>query len=49
MSKDQAEVHSNIWLAIEKVAAMNNLSVPALAKKCGLDATAFNKGKRYDS
>jgi len=47
--KDQAEVHSHIWLAIDRVAVMNNISVSALAKKCGLDATAFNKSKRYDS
>jgi phage repressor protein C with HTH and peptisase S24 domain len=41
--------HSHLWLAIDRVAALNNISVSALAKKCGLDATAFNRSKRFDS
>lgn len=39
--------HSKIWKVIDKIAFINGLSVSALAKKAGLDATAFNKSKRF--
>jgi phage repressor protein C with HTH and peptisase S24 domain len=38
--------HSKIWTAIDRIAVQNNMSVSALAKRAGLDATAFNKSKR---
>ena len=39
--------HGRIWKAIDKIAYVNGISVSALAKKAGLDPTAFNKSKRY--
>ena len=39
--------HSKIWQTIDKIAYINGISVSALAKKAGLDATAFNKSKRF--
>ncbi len=39
--------HSKIWKTIDKIAYINGISVSALAKKAGLDATAFNKSKRF--
>lgn len=39
--------HDDIWRAIETIARERNLSVSALAKKAGLDATSFNKSKRF--
>ena len=39
--------HSKIWQTIDKIAYINGLSVSALAKRSGLDATSFNKSKRY--
>ncbi|MEI8144695.1 MAG: helix-turn-helix transcriptional regulator [Alphaproteobacteria bacterium] len=38
--------HSEIWTALDKLAAAQNLSASGLAKKAGLDATTFNKSKR---
>ena len=38
--------HSDIWAAIYRLAARNNLSASGLAKRAGLDATTFNKSKR---
>jgi phage repressor protein C with HTH and peptisase S24 domain len=38
--------HSDIWAAIDRLAARNNLSASGLAKRAGLDATTFNKSKR---
>ena len=38
--------HLKIWSTIDTIAANNGLSVSALAKRSGLDATAFNKSKR---
>jgi phage repressor protein C with HTH and peptisase S24 domain len=38
--------HLNIWTAIDRIAFENGLSVSGLAKRSGLDATAFNKSKR---
>ena len=39
--------HSKIWGTIDKIAYINGISVSALAKTAGLDATAFNKSKRF--
>jgi phage repressor protein C with HTH and peptisase S24 domain len=38
--------HGDIWKAIDTLAAKHALSASGLAKKAGLDATAFNKSKR---
>lgn len=39
--------HDRIWAAIDTLAENMNLSVSGLARKAGLDATAFNKSKRH--
>lgn len=39
--------HINIWLAMERVAASRGMSCSGLAKYCGLNATTFNKSKRF--
>ncbi len=39
--------HDGTWAAFDKIAARLGLSVSGLAKGCGLDATAFNKSKRW--
>ncbi|MCL2439820.1 MAG: hypothetical protein FWD15_04915 [Alphaproteobacteria bacterium] len=39
--------HDKIWTTIDRMALLNGISVSALAKKAGLDATAFNKSKRF--
>jgi len=38
--------HSDIWEAIDRLAAKHKLSPSGLAKQAGLDATTFNKSKR---
>ncbi len=38
--------HSQIWTAIDRLAARAGLSPSGLAKKAGLDPTTFNKSKR---
>ena len=38
--------HEKVWAAIDKIAARQGLSASGLAKKAGLDPTAFNKSKR---
>jgi phage repressor protein C with HTH and peptisase S24 domain len=38
--------HSEIWAAIDGLAARHGLSPSGLAKRAGLDATTFNKSKR---
>ena len=38
--------HSEIWLAIDTLAKKHGYSTSGLAKKAGLDPTAFNKSKR---
>src|SRR5581483_5793267 len=38
--------HNQIWTAIDRLAARAKLSPSGLAKKAGLDPTAFNKSKR---
>jgi len=38
--------HESVWGAIDAIAARHKLSPSGLAKKAGLDATAFNPSKR---
>src|SRR5436190_1872897 len=38
--------HTQIWAAIDRLAARGGLSPSGLAKKAGLDPTTFNKSKR---
>lgn len=39
--------HMDLWVAIERFAHSLDMSCSALAKKSGLDATTFNKSKRW--
>ncbi|MEM6381547.1 MAG: helix-turn-helix transcriptional regulator [Pseudomonadota bacterium] len=39
--------HYQIWSAIDALAQRNGMSVSGLARRAGLDATAFNRSKRY--
>lgn len=41
--------HTQIWSAIDALADRNKLSTSALARQAGLDATAFNRSKRFSS
>ncbi len=41
--------HTDIWKAVDSLAARNGLSPSGLAKRAGLDPTAFNKSKRIQS
>lgn len=41
--------HERVWAAIDALAARNSLSASGLAKRAGLDATAFNKSKRHSA
>jgi phage repressor protein C with HTH and peptisase S24 domain len=38
--------HERVWAAIDALAAEHSLSASGLAKRAGLDSTAFNKSKR---
>lgn len=38
--------HSDLWSAIDAIAARHGLSASGLARRAGLDATAFNRSKR---
>src|SRR5947207_3026393 len=38
--------HSDIWNAVDRLAARAGLSASGLAKKAGLDPTSFNRSKR---
>lgn len=38
--------HDRIWTAIDRLAAKNQLTPSGLARRAGLDPTAFNKSKR---
>ena len=38
--------HDDIWRALDSLAAENGLSASGLAKRAGLDPTAFNPSKR---
>jgi phage repressor protein C with HTH and peptisase S24 domain len=39
--------HSEVWGMIDEFASYNSKSVSGLAKLAGLDATTFNKSKRF--
>ncbi|MFC6488924.1 S24 family peptidase [Nitratireductor sp. GCM10026969] len=39
--------HDKVWAAIDALAARCSLSASGLAKKAGLDSTAFNRSKRF--
>ena len=39
--------HAQLWKAIDGLARNEGLSVSALAKRAGLDATSFNPSKRF--
>jgi phage repressor protein C with HTH and peptisase S24 domain len=41
--------HSNVWRAIELLAAKHGMSVSGLARRARLDLTAFNKSKRVST
>lgn len=41
--------HDRIWAAIDAMAERYGLSASGLARKAGLDSTAFNKSKRHSS
>lgn len=41
--------HHQIWAAIDALAASHSLSPSGLARRAGLDSTAFNKSKRLSS
>jgi phage repressor protein C with HTH and peptisase S24 domain len=41
--------HADIWKGVDTLAEKHGLSPSGLAKKAGLDATAFNKSKRQQS
>src|SRR5436853_4812759 len=41
--------HSDIWNAVDRLAARAGLSASGLAKRAGLDPTTFNKSKRITS
>lgn len=41
--------HERVWAAIDALAQQNSLSTSGLAKRAGLDSTAFNKSKRFSS
>ena len=41
--------HEQVWAAIEGLAARHDMSVSGLARKAGLDPTAFNVSKRSSS
>ncbi|MEP9366033.1 helix-turn-helix transcriptional regulator [Xanthobacter sp. VNH20] len=38
--------HGQVWGALDRLAAQHGLSASALAKRAGLDSTAFNRSKR---
>lgn len=41
--------HERVWAAIDELAARHSLSASGLAKRAGLDSTAFNKSKRLSA
>ncbi len=41
--------HESVWAAIDALAARHGLSASGLARKAGLDPTAFNPSKRHGS
>jgi len=45
--KELTMTHQEIWQAIDNFAVQHNMSCSGLAKFSGLDATTFNKSKRW--
>lgn len=43
---ESARLNQKLWHAIDQLAANRGLSTSGLARKAGLDPTAFNKSKR---
>ena len=41
--------HDKVWAAIDALAVRHSLSASGLARKAGLDSTAFNKSKRLSA
>ena len=41
--------HDRVWAAIDALAERYSLSASGLAKRAGLDSTAFNKSKRLSA
>src|SRR5690606_26417624 len=41
--------HNRVWAAIDALAERYSLSASGLARRAGLDSTAFNKSKRLSS
>jgi phage repressor protein C with HTH and peptisase S24 domain len=41
--------HERVWAAIDALAARHSLSASGLARRAGLDSTAFNKSKRLSA
>jgi phage repressor protein C with HTH and peptisase S24 domain len=41
--------HEQVWAAIDALAARHSLSASGLARRAGLDSTAFNKSKRHSA
>lgn len=41
--------HEQVWAAIDALAARHSLSASGLARRAGLDSTAFNKSKRLSA
>ncbi|TIN51813.1 MAG: helix-turn-helix transcriptional regulator, partial [Mesorhizobium sp.] len=41
--------HDRVWAAIDALAERYSLSASGLARRAGLDSTAFNKSKRLSS
>ena len=41
--------HMEVWAKIDKVAEIRGITASALARGCHMDATAFNKSKRFTS
>ena len=39
--------HDDVWNAIERFAGEHNMSCSRLARQSGLDATTFNRSKRW--
>lgn len=39
--------HNDVWTAIERFASEHNMSCSRLARQSGLDATTFNRSKRW--
>ncbi|MBD5389330.1 hypothetical protein HDR63_03705 [bacterium] len=40
--------HIGLWATIDKIAQIHGTSPSGLARRCGFDATSFNKSKRWD-